>query len=493
MLNKRTQVVIICVLTLAAVPIAVTAADFSISTDETIDVADRTVEQGGNTFEITSVTQVDPSDQITVSVDAPDDADFTMYMYDENQTIVRGYEGSGSTSFDVPVADHGASEAGTYAFIVQSDGVNEAAHPMVVRGYSVSSNSPGSVTVGDSVSVNGEFTKLRGESFDRIDIVVAATDTDEQVVKEANIDDETFSASVSTDDLESGSYDVYAVVRGSDEVLGEQEILGLSSPQLLQLEENESENTEENSGGGGGGGGGGGAAPADSTEDEETSDSQEQASLDDGPITRPVTDNDPDQGGVNVPVNAGPITQVSFDISNEDATGELTVSRSSETTETFESQFGADRVKTAVSITVPDTLADTTATVEFTLTGEELDGVTPSNLQVVKSTDGGVQVLSSTTEETQNGSVSVTARTPGFSDFAVITAPSESEPEADSNATVTENATTTNETAETETTTETNSSADAETEPVNEETPGFGPVVALIAVVMITLIGTRRR
>lgn len=484
MLDKQGKILVACILLLAAVPVVVTAADFTVTTDETIDIADRTVEQGGNTFEITSVTQVDPSDQITVSVDGPDDTDFRMYMYDENQTIVRGYEGTGSTEFEVPVADHGASEAGTYAFVVQSDGVNEAAHPLVVRGYSISTDSPGSVTVGEEISVDGEFSKLRGESFDQIDIVVATADTEEQVVTEASVDGDTFSASVSTEDLESGSYDVYAVVRGSDTVLGQKEILGLSSPQLLEIEADEDGSTEEGSGGGGAG-----TTPTDTTGEEETSDAPEQASLDDGPVTRSVADNDPDQSGVNVAVNAGAVSQISFDISEETATDELTVSRSSATTESFESQFGADRVKIAVSITVPEPLTNATATIEFNVSNEELDGAAPSDLQVVKNTNDGSQVLSSTTEETEDGSVIITARTPGFSDFAVITASSESGPI--SNLTATENDTATDETAETETTTE-NSSNNTETEPTNEDTPGFGPVVALITLIIATLIGTRR-
>lgn len=481
------KTVFLCLLVLVTVPIAVSAADFNISTDQEIDITDRTIEQGGNTFEITSMTQVDPDDQITVSVDAPADTEFTMYLYDENRTIVRGYEGTGSTEFDVPVADHSASEAGTYAFIVQSDAVNEVAHPMVVKGYSVSSDSPESVTVGESVSIEGEFTQLRGESFEQIDVVVAATDTDEQVVKQASINGSSFSASVSTDDLESGSYDAYAVVRGSDTVLGQKEVLGLSSPQSLEIKADESGNTDDSTGSSGGGGG---AAPADTPTEDDTSETSEQASLSDGPVTRSVADANPDQGGVNVPVNAGPIGQISFDIAEQDATGELTVSQSSATTNVFESEFGADRVKTAVSITVPESLTSTTATVEFGLSEEELNGTAPSDLQVVKNTEGGSQVLSSTTEETSDGGVVVTARTPGFSDFAVIAAPADSETTTAGDDTTAEDDSTDNNTGGGETT-DTTSSNDTDSQSTDEQTPGFGPVVALIALLAAAFVGTR--
>ncbi|WP_193310585.1 PGF-CTERM sorting domain-containing protein [Halorubrum halophilum] len=498
---------LLCLLILVTVPLAVSAADFNISSNQTIDVADRTVERGGNTFEITSITQVDPDEQVTVSVDAPDGTDFSMYLYDENQTIVRGYEGTGSKDFDIPVADHGASKAGTYAFIVQSDGVNEAAHPLVVRGYSVSTDTPSSVTAGENISVEGEFTQLRGESFDQIDVVVATTETDKQVVKQAAVDGDTFSASVPTDDLESGSYDVYAVVRGSSTVLGQKEVLGVSSPQLLEIEADDGK--EGSSGGSGSGGssgsgsGGDGGTDTGATEGEssgdiggnsgagsgtaptdDTPETDEQVSLNDGPVTRSVEDADPDQDGINVPVNAGPISRIVFQSAGENAAGEVTVSQSPATTDVFNSQFGASRVKTAVSITVPEALTSTTATVEFHLTKEELNGTAPSELQVVKNTEGGSQVLSSTTNESADGDIVVTARTPGFSDFAIISAPTNTD------ATTGEKGTTDNDTNGTEASGSTSPDS-TNSESTDEQVPGFGITVTLIALLITALVRTR--
>jgi len=261
--EKKLLFALICVFAVLTSVGVVAAAEYEVTSDQTIDVVDRTVQQGGSTFEITTVSQVDPSDQLEVSVDAPADTDFRMYLYDENQTIRRGYEGTGPTEFTVPVADHGASTAGTYAFVVQSDGVNEAAHPLVVRGYTVTSTPPGSATRGDEVTIDGEFTQIRGEAFEQIDVVVAASDTDEQIVTEARVDGETFTTDVSTAELDTGSYDVYAVVRGPDTVLNEPEILGLSTPQTLEIEQAESDSGNSS--------GGGGATSTDTTNESETS------------------------------------------------------------------------------------------------------------------------------------------------------------------------------------------------------------------------------
>ena len=493
--HRLISIVVICVLILMATPVVVTAADFDVTTEESINVADRSVEQGGNTYEINSITQVDPTDQITADVDAPSDTDVTMYLYDKNENILRGYEGTGTTNFNVDIDDHGASEPGTYALVVQSDGIREAVHPLIVRGYSISANAPGSATMGNDISVDGEFTQLRGDQYDQIDIVIAATDTETEVISQSNIDGETFSTSISTQntELEPGSYDVYAVVRGSDTALGRQEILGLSSPQLLEIEADESEDSNDDDGNDdiddGGGGGGGGTAPVDSTEEESeetTEDTPKQASLDDGAVSRTITDNNPEQDGMNVPVNAGPVGEVTFESSESDTGGEVTVSKSSTTTETFSSQFGSNRVKTAVSVTVPDSLASTTATVEFRLSEEELGETAPTDLQAVKNTDGGTQVLSSTTEAPSDGGAVVTARTPGFSEFAVITAPAESD------STTTQNDTTNGNTDETDSTTETESSDTTQSDSTDDGAPGFGLVVAFVALVVTALAGIRQ-
>ena len=489
--HRLIRTLVICALILMATPIVVTAAEFDVTTTESINVAERSVDQGGNTYEINSITQVDPNDQITANVDAPSDTDVTMYLYDKNENILRGYEGTGPTDFNVDIDDHGASEPGTYALVVQSDGVREAAHPLVVQGYSISANAPGSATMGNDISIDGDFTQLRGDEYDQIEIVMAATDTETEVITQPDVDGETFSTSVSTQDseLEPGSYDVYAVVRGSDTALGRQEILGVSSPQLLEIEADESENSNDDDSSDDGNDGGGGTAPADTTEEETeetTEDTPEQASLDEGSVSRTVADNNPDQDGVNVPVNAGPVGEVAFESSESDASGEITVSKSSTTTETFSSQFGSDRVKTAVSITVPDALSSTTATVEFRLSEEELDGTAPSDLQVVKNTDGGSQVLSSTAEASSDGGAVVTARTPGFSEFAVITTPTESD------STTSQNDSNNNNTDETDSTAETESSDTTQSDSTDDGAPGFWLGVAFVAIVVTALVGIRQ-
>lgn len=469
MAEKKLLFALICVFAVLTSVGVVAADEYGVTSDQTIDVVDRTVQQGGSTFEITAVSQVDPSEQLEVSVDAPAETDFRMYLYDENQTIRRGYEGTGPTEFTIPVADHGASTAGTYAFVVQSDGVNEAAHPLVVRGYTVTSTPPRSATRGTEITIDGEFTQVRGETFEQIDVVVAAADTDEQIVTEARVDGETFTADVSSAELDTGSYDVYAVVRGPDTVLDEREILGLSTPQTLEIEQAESNN---------GGGSGGSETAASEEPQNEGASVSEYASLTDGPVTRSITDAAPREGGVRVRVNAGPIEHVSFDAPSDAASGEMTVRQSAAIVDTFTAQFGSDRVKTAVSITVPKQFEDTPATIQFRLNDTELGNTAPADLQVVKNTTSDSQVLSSAITETNDSDVVITARTPGFSEFAVVEAPAET--------TASGGDETSTEQPSDEDVSATGSSNNS-TESTETNTPGFGVLIALIALFVSTL------
>lgn len=476
MAEKKLLFALICVFAVLTSVGVVAADEYGVTSDQTIDVVDRTVQQGGSTFEITAVSQVDPSEQLEVSVDAPAETDFRMYLYDENQTIRRGYEGTGPTEFTIPVADHGASTAGTYAFVVQSDGVNEAAHPLVVRGYTVTTTPPKSVTRKTEITIDGEFTQVRGEAFEHIDVVVAAADTDEQIVTEARVDGETFTADVSSAELDTGSYDVYAVVRGPDTVLDEREILGLSTPQTLEIEQ-----AESNSGGGSGSndGGGGGSETVTSEEPQnEGASASEYASLTNGPVTRSITDAAPGEGGVRVRVNAGPIEHVAFDAPSDAASGEMTVRQSAAIVDAFTAQFGSDRVKTAVSITVPKQFEDTPATIQFRLNDTELGNTAPADLQVVKNTTSDSQVLSSAITETNDSDVVITARTPGFSEFAVVEAPAET--------TASGGDETSAEQPSDEDVSATGSSNNS-TESTETNTPGFGVLIALIALFVSTL------
>jgi hypothetical protein len=234
MTNERARlvVVVVAVLVAAATTAAVGATEYDIQVDGSVAVPDRTVEQDGDRFTVTAIGLADPGESVTVDVTAPEGESVEVYLYNADRQIVTSREGTGSGSFSV---DLGGYAAGTYTFVLQHDGVREAAHPLVIRGYSVDVSSPGSVTEGDSLRVSVDAAKLRGDDLSNVEVVVADATT--TVRRDATrSDDGTYGATVDTAALGPGTYRVYANVRGTDTALGQAEILGLADPARVAVE-----------------------------------------------------------------------------------------------------------------------------------------------------------------------------------------------------------------------------------------------------------------
>lgn len=424
-------VTVVCFCLIAAP--AVGNSEYDISTDASIDVPDRTIEQGGDTFTITAVSQVDPGESISVTADAPGGTDITVYLYDRDQRIVTAREGTGTSTFEFSItADDVAGDvvSGTYAFVLQHDGTRQAAHPLVVRGYSVDASAPDTATRGETISVSAEIEKLRGQDMESVEVVMASDAT--TVRKPATASGGgTYTAEIDTSDLSAGSYDVYANVRGPDSALGEKELLGIATPTETRVEADETEETES---GGGGGGGGGGAAPADpstptGTATDHTTPSG-QATPGDGSaaterFTTELVDGAPEEAGVTVHVGGTNLRDVTFADEAVRATGNLTVERSASPPETVATEVGEHNVLAWVDIRVPPAARDAPATLRFTLSSSEVGDRAPESMGVARVTDGGIQLLPVDVTTTADGGLTIEAETPGFSEFAVVSVPSQ--------------------------------------------------------------------
>ena len=144
----------------------------------------------------------------------------------------------------------------------------------------------------------------------------------------------------------------------------------------------------------------------------------------------------------------------------------------------------------AVSITPPRESTETNATLAFTLNATALNTTTidPTDIVVYRIDTAETvhePVTAGVTAET-NDTVTVAAETPGFSTFVLAT--TQTEVDAESEAVQTESATE-EPLGDPESTTEDNS---ATTEASNVATPGFGPLVALVALVMLALAAVGR-
>lgn len=415
--------------------VGVAQQQYDLSTDSDVSVPSRTVERLGGTFEISAVAKADPGDTLDVSIDAPD-TNVTVTIFDSDQQRVETPVINSQTSSFQETLESANYSAGTYGMVltdVDAGGRAEAAHPILIRGYEVNnpSVSDTSVTAGTDVTLSADIQKLRGDDGTTVEFVLANENT--RHVETSSIDgDGEYSATFETGDL-SGSYEAIASVRGSDTVLGQKERLGVgvvSGSDDLTVSEPEDTATESGGGGGGGGGGAAGVATEASTPSStqeapsgtsapESQDQNENVDQGPAPVVAAITDAQPDESGTTVDVGGSSVDEVTFDTSDTPGGSVLAVGQSAEITETFSDQFGDDRVKAAVDITPPEQLRDNEATIEFRLTDEEIGETSIETLQVVRQVDSGVQLLSTDVESDENGVV-ITAETPGFSEFAVV-------------------------------------------------------------------------
>ena len=152
----------------------------------------------------------------------------------------------------------------------------------------------------------------------------------------------------------------------------------------------------------------------------------------------------------------------------------------------------------AVSITPPRGSTERNATLAFTLNATALEAseIVPADIVVYRVDTVGMvhdPTTVSVTAET-NDTVTVAAETPGFSTFVLATAQSEAETESEavqseSVTEMTDRSPTDEPHGEPEPTTE---ASPATIEADNVSVPGFGPLVALVALVMLALAAVER-
>jgi len=275
MLRPRVSIpvlVVAAILLAAVAPPAVGAnGDYDIDIDGSIDTVDRTVSTSQGEFTVTQVGRADAGDTVSVSVDAPSGSDYTLTILDSEQRIRRSTSATGDTTEEFGT---GGFDPGTYAVVVGNQSTEEvyAGEPLVIRAYAVSTQAAGSVEQSDDLDVTVELDEVEsGESVQAVQVVLA-DDSENVRVDASAVNDTHYSASVSTDDVESGDYSLYAVVRGADRALGENELIGVSDASTVEVVEQATDTSTPDEGSAGGGGGGGADdATTTTTESTETS------------------------------------------------------------------------------------------------------------------------------------------------------------------------------------------------------------------------------
>lgn len=226
----------------AAMQDAVTSSDYSGSSEYDIDVEgsieipQREVTVEGTTYRVDAIARQDGGDSYDISVQAPSDATYDLLLKDRNgdteKLIDGGIEGDKTVTYDMRDL-----EPSTYYIVAEADGIKKI-HPLVVRGYSVSTTADDTVEQGDPVDASVSISRVDSAAADPTKVQVVLGNEDDLVrVDATETDDGSYEASLPTDDLSPGSYALYGVVRGPKTTSsGDQEALGISDRQDVTIE-----------------------------------------------------------------------------------------------------------------------------------------------------------------------------------------------------------------------------------------------------------------
>ena len=235
--------------------------DYSMSSPGEIEIPARSLTVDETDYTVRGIGRVAPGDRIRVDVTAPEDAEYSVYLYDKDLRIEQtdSMSGSGRATFDTDSLQPGSYLAAVY------DGEILDVYPVVVEGYEVTVEAPatadGSFDVNESVA-DGALTR------DPAGVQVVLGDDDRSVrVDATRVEDGEYRATLPTDEFEPGTYALYGVVRGEEETEGgDRVILAVGDRYEVEIEAatptpTATPGSGDGGGGDGGGGGGGGGQP----------------------------------------------------------------------------------------------------------------------------------------------------------------------------------------------------------------------------------------
>lgn len=221
-------------LSLALPTVTVGASQYQITIDNSIDIPTRTTTIEGTEYQVSNVAQRNPGQSLPVDVTAPSStSEYQVYLYNEKGDIIdtsSAKTGDGQATFQTDNLD-----PSSYYVAVYESGIQKI-HPVVIAGYDVTLTAPDSVTKGNSASMTVEVTRTAAsDSPPRVEVVLG-DETEAKRVNASLSESGSYEATMSTADLSTGSYQVYGVVRGSQETSdGRDVVLGVSSSQTLNV------------------------------------------------------------------------------------------------------------------------------------------------------------------------------------------------------------------------------------------------------------------
>ncbi|WP_224448757.1 FixH family protein [Haloprofundus salilacus] len=216
--------------------------DYSITVQDSVDVPERTITLAGTDYDVSKIAPVDPGEQLVVDTFGPSGESYKVYFYNSDKQIIdKSSEQSGTSS--VTFETDSLTPGSYIVAIFGPEGDFEKIHPVVINGYDISLSTPESATAGDVVEMTVDVSpRQNAPEMSEVEVAIVAKGSETQTVTATKEGDE-YVASLTLD--ESGSYNVYANVRGTDTYNGQKELLALTQTQALSV----SEPTNDDAGG----------------------------------------------------------------------------------------------------------------------------------------------------------------------------------------------------------------------------------------------------
>lgn len=273
---------------LAVVGAAGASGHYDVTATPNIDTPDRTVTFDRDDFTVTELGRVDPGEDIGAEVDAPSGEAYyvTLYDADRNTVVTKENDSDDEYAFETTWPNGSDYAPGTYVVAVDRSGIL-AVSPVVIAGYHVSVDAPGSAEPGDEITVEADVTTEDDtKPIDQVTAVIG-NDAEKREVALTEESSDHYAATFTLDQLPEGDYSLYVVVQGEKQVLDRQEVLGASDTHDFDIatsaddgtntESDESSSSSQ-------------PPPAGSTEAGTQTPSTATATATPGPTTAPPTD-----------------------------------------------------------------------------------------------------------------------------------------------------------------------------------------------------------
>ncbi len=242
MIMRHSYTLAVVIIILAGGVIGVSAelsTEYSVDITDSVDIPAQTVETEWGEATITEVGKEEAQNYLELSTDAPENESYAIRIVDSEQRNLKSeFVSGGDVENRELFLDY---TPGTYVVALTQDGGDTAVEvePFVVKGYTLD-QSVSDVTKGDTITVTIELTKINDRASDPQAVNVTLYDSGVTRVAEATkTDANSYRANFSTDELSTGSYDIYAGVEGENNVYNFPELIGISDPISVTVESTE--------------------------------------------------------------------------------------------------------------------------------------------------------------------------------------------------------------------------------------------------------------